>query len=281
MPIVTEIDNHFKQGRLTMKRLSLIAGLAIFAVFFITCLTTFVYGCNTPGHTTASTPDQTLPVNPTPPALPTTNAAPEPGSEIKKEKINMKIHSSGTWKPNLNDAELNTLFAIASDTLDWCVNGSSGRFAFEQYNITAEHRKYSATFVTLKIANELRGCIGSLEAVEPLYLSVHRNAINAARHDPRFPAVEPGELPGIHIDVSILSSNKTIAAYSDFKVGDQGIILEKDGCRAVFLPEVATEQGWTREETLTFLSRKAGLPLDAWKTGATFKVFESCVVTQE
>ena len=220
-------------------------------------------------------PAQTPSTNP--PALPAANSVPE----TKKEMKNMKVHSSGTWKPNLTDAELNTLFTIAKDTLDWCVSRNPDRFSFERYSITPELRKYSATFVTLKIGKELRGCIGSLEAVEPLYLSVHRNAINAARNDPRFPAVEPDELPNITIDVSILSTNRTIPSLSEFKLGAHGIILEKDGRRAVFLPEVATEQGWSKEETLTFLSRKAGLPTDAWKSGATFQVFESCVISRE
>ena len=228
------------------------------------CAAALVFACAAPGRAPAgNTPD-----------LP---GKPEQNLEVKK----MKIHSSGTWKPDLTAAELDTLFAIAGDTLDWCVKRKAGRFSFEQYAITAGLRKNSATFVTLKIGGQLRGCIGSLEAVEPLYMSVHHNAINAARNDYRFHPVEPGELPGISMDVSILSANRTISDLSEFKIGAHGIILEKGGARAVFLPEVAVEQGWSREETLEYLSRKAGMPADAWKSGATFHVFESCVISRE
>ena len=242
-----------------MKRLLLTAWLAAFAIA---------------GVTPARASDVDAEELKAPPAA-------KSGTESKQEAKKVKIHSSGTWKPELNEAELATLFAIAEDTLDWCVNKKQGSFSFEKYAITAGHRKNSATFVTLKIGGALRGCIGSLEAVEPLYMSVHRNAINAAMNDYRFSPVEPPELPGIEVDVSILSPNRKIAALSEFKVGAHGIILEKGRARSVFLPEVAVEQGWSREETLTHLSLKARLPADAWKSDATFLVFESCVITRE
>ena len=198
----------------------------------------------------------------------------------------MKEHQSGVWTPGLSDDEKQTLFAIARDTLDWCVNGAAGAmnkkkaaFPFESYALTPKLKVETATFVTLKIKGNLRGCIGSLAPVEALYLSVHNNAINAAVKDFRFPPVQPVELPRLEIDVSILSPIRDIASLDEFKLGRQGIIMEKGMHRAVFLPEVAVEQGWTREETLSYLSRKAGLPSDAWKQGAQFQVFESVVIT--
>ena len=191
----------------------------------------------------------------------------------------MKEHQSGTWTPGLSDDEKQTLFVIAKDTLDWCVNKKKGTFSIESYTLTPKLKVRTATFVTLKIKGELRGCIGSLTPVEPLYQSVHHNAINAAMQDPRFPPVQPVELPRLEIDVSILSPIRDIAAIDEFKLGQQGIIMGKGMHRAVFLPEVAVEQGWTREETLSYLSRKAGLPSDAWKQGARFQVFESVVIT--
>ena len=137
-----------------------------------------------------------------------------------------------------------------------------------------------ATFVTLKIRGQLRGCIGSLAPVDALYRSVHENAINAALRDPRFDPVQAAELPRIEVDVSVLSPIRDIASIGEFKIGQQGIIMEKGLHRAVYLPEVATEQGWTVEETLSSLSQKAGLPSNAWKQGATFKVFESVVLSE-
>ncbi|MEI6564676.1 MAG: AmmeMemoRadiSam system protein A [bacterium] len=193
----------------------------------------------------------------------------------------MKEYRSGSWTPGLSEAEKTTLFAIANDTLKWCVKGRHGEFDFSPYVITPLMKTSMATFVTLKIKGELRGCIGSLAPVEALYLSIHNNAVNAALRDPRFSPVQPGELPRIEVDVSVLSPIRDIPSIADFKIGQQGIILEKGRYRAVYLPEVATEQGWTVEETLSSLSQKAGLPSDAWRKGATFQVFESVVLSEK
>ena len=197
-----------------------------------------------------------------------------------REVMTVKEHRSGEWTPGLTDGEKQTLFAIARDTLKWCVDGGKGKFSFDTYAITPVMKTNTATFVTLKIQGQLRGCIGSLMPVEPLYVSVHDNAINAAIHDPRFTPVTPAELSRIEVDVSILSSIRDIDSIQEFKVGQHGIILEKGRYRAVYLPEVATEQGWTVEETLSSLSMKAGLPSDAWRQGAKFKVFESAVLSE-
>lgn len=213
-----------------------------------------------------------------------TGAAP---ISISKE-VKMKEHLSGIWTPGLSDNEKRTLFAIAKDTLDWCVKRAAGQlkgqpreFSLEAYPLTPKLKIKTATFVTLKIKGELRGCIGSLAPVEALGQSVHHNAINAALEDPRFPPVQPAELAQIEIDVSILSPIRKIASIDEFKLGQMGIILEKGMARSVFLPEVAIEQGWTKEETLSYLSRKAGLPSDAWKKDARFQVFESVVLALE
>ena len=197
-----------------------------------------------------------------------------------KEGHAVKEHRSGTWTPGLSDVEKTALFAIARDTLKWCVAGGRGRFDFSPYTITPLMKTDMATFVTLKIRGQLRGCIGSLAPVDALYRSVHENAINAALRDPRFDPVQAAELPRIEVDVSVLSPIRDIASIGEFKIGQQGIIMEKGLHRAVYLPEVATEQGWTVEETLSSLSQKAGLPSNAWKQGATFKVFESVVLSE-
>jgi AmmeMemoRadiSam system protein A len=111
-------------------------------------------------------------------------------------------------------------------------------------------------------------------------MSVHENALNAALRDPRFAPVQSHELSVIAMDVSVLSPICDISSIAEFKIGQQGIILEKGRHRAVYLPEVATEQGWTINETLSSLSTKAGLPPDAWQEGARFKVFESVVLSE-
>lgn len=200
--------------------------------------------------------------------------------EQSKEGHAVKEKRSGTWTPGLTADEKRTLFAIARDTLKWCVGGKKGKFRFDSYTITPIMETNTATFVTLKIGGHLRGCIGSLAPVEPLYLSVHGNAINAASRDPRFMPVTERELADIEVDVSILSPVRDIGSLAEFKVGQHGIILEKGMHRAVYLPEVAVEQGWGLDETLSSLSLKAGLGPEAWREGARFKVFESVVLSE-
>jgi hypothetical protein len=133
----------------------------------------------------------------------------------------------------------------------------------------------AGAFVTLKADGKLRGCIGTIEPRDPLYQAVLGNGDKATRHDPRFRPVRADELPGLEVEVSVLTPPRPIATWEEFQVGEHGIILGKDGRRAVFLPEVAVEQGWTREETLSHLARKAGLPADAWRDEADFAVFTS------
>jgi len=131
-----------------------------------------------------------------------------------------------------------------------------------------------AVFVTLHLDGRLRGCIGNLEARETLWHNVRYMAGQAAFHDPRFPPVTPSEFEKIDIEISILSPFRE-AALEEIVVGKHGVLLEKDGRSAVFLPQVAAEQGWDKETMLHELCRKAGLPASAWKSGARFSVFTS------
>lgn len=242
-------------------------------IFIILCCFGLLTGCTRSNDITSSKE----------PGVPVASlSGPREGlSNIRTKEGNVKEHRSGTWTPGLSEQEKNTLFAIAGDTLDWCVNKKKEPFPMESYTITPKLEPKTATFVTLKIKGQLRGCIGSLTPEEPLYLSVHHNAVNAAMHDPRFRPVQPVELSQIDIDVSLLSPIRTIPSIEEFKLGQQGIILEKSMHRAVFLPEVAIEQGWTKEETLAHLSRKAGMFPDAWRKDTRFQVFESVVLSIE
>ena len=131
-----------------------------------------------------------------------------------------------------------------------------------------------ACFVTLRIDGKLRGCIGTLEAREVLIKNVAANAVSAAFHDPRFPALDNQEYRDLDYHISVLTPPKPIPSYSKIILGRHGIILRKGPCRAVYLPSVPTDQGWNLEETLTHLSRKAHLPADAWND-ADYSVFET------
>lgn len=127
-----------------------------------------------------------------------------------------------------------------------------------------------ATFVTLKIAGQLRGCIGNLQAVGSVWEGIRDNVLNAAFHDNRFSPLQPEELSEVHLDLSVLSSPVPLD-YSDkddllAKIcpGIDGVILRDGRNQATFLPQV-WEQLPTPEFFLGHLCRKAGLTESAWR----------------
>ncbi len=138
-----------------------------------------------------------------------------------------------------------------------------------------------AAFVTLKKNGELRGCIGDIFPQRPLYKSVITNAIYAAFGDRRFQPLQKEEYDQIKIEISALTTPSPVASPHEIRMGVDGMVLKKDGRSAVFLPQVAPEQGWGLETTLQHLSVKAGLPPDAWKEGASFEVFQADVFGEE
>jgi AmmeMemoRadiSam system protein A len=138
-----------------------------------------------------------------------------------------------------------------------------------------------AAFVTLEESSQLRGCVGDIFPRQPLYKSVISNAINAGVRDRRFSPVTEAECNDITIEISALTPPAPIASSDEIRIGIDGVVLNKNGYRAVFLPQVAPEQGWDVNQMLTQLSLKAGLPGDAWKEGASFLVFQAEVFGED
>jgi AmmeMemoRadiSam system protein A len=135
-------------------------------------------------------------------------------------------------------------------------------------------------FVTLKKNGTLRGCIGHIAAEVPLARTVGAMAAQAAFNDPRFPHVSAAELPEIEIEISVLTPPEAIKGPEDIRVGRDGVILHKHGRSAVFLPQVAGENGWGRDEMLDNLCRKAGLRAGSWRQGARLLVFQAEVFSE-
>jgi AmmeMemoRadiSam system protein A len=121
-----------------------------------------------------------------------------------------------------------------------------------------------AAFVTLTEHGSLRGCMGSLAAEQPLRRAVAAAGALAAVDDPRFMPVTEHELPSIHIDVSVLGPAVPLRDPMAFRPGIDGVIVARDGRRALFLPEVATDQGWGPREMFDAVCEKAGLEGHAW-----------------
>jgi len=130
--------------------------------------------------------------------------------------------------------------------------------------------KEMGAFVTLHKHGELVGCIGNLVGQQPLYLTVRDMAVEAAVNDPRFSPLKLYELKDIEIEISALSPLKRIESTDEIKMGIHGVLVRRGFNSGVFLPQVATETGWSKEEFLSHLcSDKAGLPALAWKDKAT------------
>jgi len=124
-----------------------------------------------------------------------------------------------------------------------------------------EHR---GAFVTLTIDGALRGCIGHVVAVEPLWKSVRENAAAAAFRDPRFPPLSDDELDRIEIEISALSPLDEVGDPSSIVVGTHGLLVERGPSRGLLLPQVAGQYGWDRLTFLDHTCRKAGLDPGCW-----------------
>jgi AmmeMemoRadiSam system protein A len=134
-------------------------------------------------------------------------------------------------------------------------------------------------FVTLRRTDgELRGCIGTFAGDGDLALAVARMTRQAALSDPRFEPVAPHEVETLLIGISVLGPRQPCPDPESIVPGRHGVEIERRGRRGVFLPQVASEQGWGRERLLVELCRKAGLPPDAWRSPeATLQTFEATV----
>lgn len=183
---------------------------------------------------------------------------------------------------SLEPGEKQTLLKLARETLAIALREQRLPDVSElDVAITPGMEEIRGAFVTLRQNGRLRGCIGDIFPSHPLYMSVMRNAANAALNDPRFPAMTPEELPGTDIEISALTPQKPVDSYEAIEVGRHGVVLSKAGRRAVFLPQVAPEQGWDRDTMLSHLAAKAGLPQEAWREDAQFTVFEAEVFAEE
>lgn len=128
---------------------------------------------------------------------------------------------------------------------------------------------------------DLRGCIGYIWPIKPLVEAVIDNAIGSCSKDPRFIEVKESELIDIDIEVSVLTPLSRAKSEDEIEIGKHGIVMYLDGRQSVFLPHVASEFGWTRDETLTQLARKAGLDSQAWRNNAHYDIFESIMFEEE
>jgi AmmeMemoRadiSam system protein B/AmmeMemoRadiSam system protein A len=184
---------------------------------------------------------------------------------------------AGSHDSELSAADRQALLAFARSTIERYLESDGLPLARD---FSAPLWRDQAVFVTLKKNGTLRGCIGQLRADRPLCQAVGVKAFQAAFQDHRFSPVRADELEEIDIEISLLTPPEQVSGVEAIKLGRDGVTLYKDGRGATYLPEVAVEQGWDRQEMLAHLCRKAGLPAACWKSGAQFFTFQSTIVRE-
>jgi AmmeMemoRadiSam system protein A len=167
---------------------------------------------------------------------------------------------------NLGHEERNLLLRLARESIRARVAGQAPPEPELSGGPLTEHR---GAFVTLTIEGALRGCIGHVVGVEPLWRSVSSNAIAAAFRDPRFSPVQAEELERIAIEISVMSPLERLADPSELVIGRHGLLVEQGQVRGLLLPQVAADNNWDRATFLDQTCRKAGLEPGCWRHETT------------
>ena len=175
---------------------------------------------------------------------------------------------SGPAAPVLAPGDAEALLGLARAAVEAGARGDRAP-TVDPSSLPDTVREPAAVFVTLHVDGELRGCMGVLDDRAPLWRNVLRAGLLAALDDPRFMPVGVRELPAIRIEVSVLGPMAELPGAAAFDAASEGIVVERDGRRALLLPQVAEEYGWGAAETLDAVCRKAGLRHDAWQMPGT------------
>ena len=179
--------------------------------------------------------------------------------------------------PSLSDTDRRSLLALARGAIVEAVNRQKPATKAPYSGILAEKR---GVFVTLHAQRRLRGCIGVVEAYEPLGEALAHAAAGAALHDPRFSPVQPEEVATLRIEISLLSPLQPIRP-EDVEIGRHGLLIIQGQSRGLLLPQVAAEHKFNREQFLDETCHKAGLKAGAWQDPKTRILGFTCEVFSE
>ena len=177
----------------------------------------------------------------------------------------------------LTDDEKRFLLRLARRSVEACVRSEKRE---QPPEVPPRLETPGGAFVSLHERGNLRGCIGYVQTIHPLYRAVMEAAEAAALRDPRFPPVQTAELPRLALEISVLSPFRRVRP-EEIKVGIHGLMITERGARGLLLPQVALEHHWERERFLEETCRKAGLPRDAWQRGAKIEAFTAEVFSEE
>ena len=180
----------------------------------------------------------------------------------------------------LNDTHRKQLLQIARDSIVAVLDGR--RDELDASGFDEPLRRPAGAFVTLTKNGDLRGCIGSIRAVEALCHAVASSAVSAAFRDPRFLPVRREELPHLSYEISVMGPIELVRDMEEIVVGRDGLIISHGRSAGLLLPQVATDYGW---DCLMFLRQtcvKAGLPPESWRSeGCRIEKFSAEVFGEE
>jgi AmmeMemoRadiSam system protein A len=181
----------------------------------------------------------------------------------------------------LSDAEKQFLLKIARQSVESAVRKSPEIESTPSLPTLPSMEKPRGAFVTLRIENILRGCIGYVDPVKPLRETVRLASAKAALEDTRFSPILPEELPDVWIELSVLSPMERITGIEEIEIGRHGVVVDSGRLRGLLLPQVAVEYGWSRETFVGQTARKAGLSFNAWnEPGVTVSVFTAEIFSE-
>lgn len=181
---------------------------------------------------------------------------------------------------NLNEKNKKDLLILARQTVEQHVKQKTV-VAVDPTGLSKSLLTNCGAFVTLRKNGELRGCIGRFDASEPLYSVVQKMAVASSSEDYRFPPVSPQEVNQLEIEISVLTPMRRIKSIDEFQLGKQGIYMKKGVQTGTFLPQVAEETGWTKEEFLGHCAQdKAGIGWNGWKDAELY-VYEALVFSEK
>ena len=161
---------------------------------------------------------------------------------------------------SLSAQEKDILLRTARESIRAALTGDPARYPEPTENL----EQHCGAFVTLHKQESLRGCIGHIFAVRPLYAGIQELARSSAFDDPRFPPLQLSEYAEVDIEISVLTPLEKAESVEQIEVGVHGLYIKSGGRSGVLLPQVPVEQGWNRRQYLTNLCFKAGLSGDCW-----------------
>jgi len=163
---------------------------------------------------------------------------------------------------SLTSEEKKTLLKAARSAISSAIKGSlipGMKYSGKELN------RRSGVFVTLRIGEDLRGCIGYVEPLFPLAQATQDVAVKAATEDNRFMPLSSSELDKITIEISVLSPLEELKDTENIEIGKHGLVIDAGYTRGLLLPQVASDYKWDKKQFLKHTSLKAGLSPEAWK----------------